>query len=129
MIIFYNRSPKIRTKNFKHYLSILLIVNYRNRLDVLPPLNREQVSKKEKLFSENLTQETFECMLCISVGSEILILENNSTLTFKLNSFLMLLLALTKHQARIVIIFNIYIFFDFDWMLCESFAYFTIKTH
>ena len=33
------RSPKIETKNIKNYSSILAIVNHRNRLDDLPPLN------------------------------------------------------------------------------------------
>ena len=33
-----NRSPKMRTKNYKSYISILVIVNFRNWMDVSPPL-------------------------------------------------------------------------------------------
>ena len=46
----YNRSPKIKTKNIKHYSPILAIVNYRNWLDDSPLLR----------FNENI----LDCLLC-----------------------------------------------------------------
>ena len=34
----WNRTPKMRTQNFKNYISILAIANCRNWLDASPPL-------------------------------------------------------------------------------------------
>ena len=34
-----NRSPEMRTKNFKNFISVLAIVNYQNWMDASPPVN------------------------------------------------------------------------------------------
>ena len=44
-----NRSPKIEKKNIKNYSSILAIVNRRNWLDHLPPLNTAFKHKSKNL--------------------------------------------------------------------------------
>ena len=36
----FNRSPKMRTKKFKKFTSILAIANYRKWLDASPPLSQ-----------------------------------------------------------------------------------------
>ena len=41
-----NRNPQIKTKNIKHYGSILAVVNHRNWLDDSPPLSGFAIKKK-----------------------------------------------------------------------------------
>ena len=48
-----NRTPKIKTKNIKNYSSILAIVNHRNWLDDLPPLNLRKNISDVYFFAHN----------------------------------------------------------------------------